>query len=100
MFVGICRVELTLYETASLKEKRAVLQSLIRRLRNLGTLSVAEVDYHDKWQRAALGLAAVGVDRPGVERMLHQGIALIENNPQVEILHIDEEMETFAYAHD
>lgn len=97
MIVGICRIELTIYEAASLKEKRAVLQSLIRKLRNLGSLSVAEVDYHDKWQRAALGLATVAKDQQGAQRGLRQGITLIENDHRVEILRIDEETEEFDY---
>ncbi len=97
MVVGISRIELTIYETASLKEKRAVLQSLIRKLRNLGTLSVAEVDYHDKWQRAALGIATVSADRQGVGKGLQQAVSLIENDHRVEILRVDEEMEEYDY---
>lgn len=96
MVVGISRIELTIYEAASLKEKRAVLQSLIRRLRNLGTLSVAEVAYHDQWQRAALGLATVAVDPSRARQGLRQAIELIEREHRVEILHIDEDIETYG----
>lgn len=98
MVVGICRIELTIYETASLKEKRTVLQSLIRKLRNLGSLSVAEVDYHDKWQRAAVGLATVALNQQGARKGLQQGISLLENDHRVEIIRIDEETEEFDYA--
>lgn len=97
MVVGICRIELTVYGTASLKEKRMVIQSLIRKLRNLGTLSVAEVDYHDKWQRSALGLATVASDQQRARKGLQQGISLLENDHRVEILRIDEETENFDY---
>lgn len=97
MVVGICRIELTVYEAASLKEKRAVIQSLIRKLRNLGTLSVAEVDYHDKWQHAALGLATVATDQERARKGLQLAISLIEKDHRVEIIRIDDETETFDY---
>lgn len=97
MTIGICRIELIVYEAGSLKDKRGVLQSLIRKLRNLGTLSVAEVGFQDQWQRAALGLATVAVDEARARKGIHLGIQLIENDHRVEILRIDEETEVFAY---
>jgi uncharacterized protein YlxP (DUF503 family) len=57
-FVGILSAELHFPESHSLKEKRHFLRSAKQRLRNMGA-SVAEVDHHDLWQRAALTVACV-----------------------------------------
>lgn len=95
MFVCICRVELKIYESGSLKEKRSVLRSLLSKLRNLGTVSVSEVAHHDKWQRTALGLATVSKDSINAEKGIAQAIDLIEREYRVEILHIDQIVESY-----
>ena len=57
MIVGVCTVELFIGDSRSLKDKRQVLHSLKDRLRGKFNLSVAEVDGHDLWQKAVLGMA-------------------------------------------
>jgi uncharacterized protein len=58
----VCLVELRLHygESQDLKGKRKQLQSLKTQLRQRFGASVAEVDGHDKWQRATLLCALVG----------------------------------------
>ncbi|MCS7065001.1 MAG: DUF503 domain-containing protein [Fimbriimonadales bacterium] len=68
--VGLMTVELYIGGCRSLKEKRQVLQSLIARLRNEFNLAIAEVDYHDKHQRACLAIACVGNRVEHVNQML------------------------------
>jgi uncharacterized protein YlxP (DUF503 family) len=58
--VGVIRAELHIHGSASLKEKRAVLRRIKDRTRSRHNISVAEVDFQDLHQRAALGFAAVG----------------------------------------
>lgn len=56
--------ELHVPESRSLKQKRAALRPIVDGLRHRFRLSVAEVDHHDTWQRAAIGVAVVsGTDR-------------------------------------
>lgn len=69
----------------SLKEKRAVLQSLKAALGRLN-LSVAEVEHQDLWQRAGIAAAAVGSDRRIVDELLHQADQMIEAADGVRIL--------------
>lgn len=57
MRVAALRVELHLPTPQSIKEKRAILRPLIEGLRRLGSYSIAEVDHHDSWQRATIGVA-------------------------------------------
>jgi len=58
VYVASVRVELHLPHVHSLKEKRSILNRIKDRMRNVGA-AVAEVDHHELWQRAALGVAVV-----------------------------------------
>jgi uncharacterized protein YlxP (DUF503 family) len=58
--VGMYSFELFLPESHSLKEKRMVVRSVKAQLQNRVACSIAEVDYHDVWQRTRLTLACVG----------------------------------------
>jgi hypothetical protein len=62
MRVAALRVELHLPAPQSIKEKRAILRPIIEGLRRLGSYSVAEVDHHDSWQRATIGVAIAAPD--------------------------------------
>ena len=53
-FVGILRFELHLPENASLKGKRKVLLQVKSRLERRFGASVAEIGYHELWQRSQL----------------------------------------------
>lgn len=57
MPVALLRVELRLYGTRTLKEKRAVLEGLLVRLRREFNVSAAELDFLDDPGRAVLGFA-------------------------------------------
>jgi hypothetical protein len=59
MNVGVCRVSLRLPENLSLKGKRQVLKSITARIRNKFNVSVAEIDDHDLWQLASIGICYV-----------------------------------------
>ncbi len=77
MHTAVQQWDLHLEGCHSLKEKRAVLQSLKAALGRLN-LSVAEVEHQDLWQRAGIAAAAVGSDRRIVDELLHQADSVIE----------------------
>ena len=91
MVVGICKVELHIPQTNSLKGKRRVLKSLKDRIRNKFNVAVAEIDNHDFYQRATLGIVSISNDRKHLDSILSKVIELIKQNIQIEI--IDYEME-------
>jgi uncharacterized protein YlxP (DUF503 family) len=68
--VGVLTLELRLGNSHSLKEKRHVVQSLKERLRNKFNVAVAEIDYQDLWQRAALAAVTVSPDHAHAEKVL------------------------------
>lgn len=86
MRVGILRVDLSIGEARSLKEKRKILKSTIARLRNKYNLSVAEVDYQDKWQRAALGIAGVANDQSYLDQVFDKAMRRIEEDGSAVII--------------
>jgi uncharacterized protein len=59
-FVYLIEVRLHLGETHDLKGKRKLVKSLKDGIRQRFGASVAEIDGHDKWQRATLLCALVG----------------------------------------
>ena len=59
-FVCLLEVRLHFAETRDLKGKRKEIHSLKTQLRQRFGASVAEIDGHDKWQRATLLCALVG----------------------------------------
>jgi uncharacterized protein len=92
MIVGVCTVELFIGDSQSLKDKRQVLHSLKDRLRGKFNLSVAEVDGHDLWQKAVLGMACVANEGGHVNQVLEQALNLIRSMPAVEIVRTQMEL--------
>ena len=68
--IGVLTLELRLENAHSLKEKRHVVKSLKDRLRHKFNVAVAEIDYQDLWQRAALAAVTVSSDQTYAEKVL------------------------------
>ena len=92
MIVGVCRVELFIPGSLSLKDKRQVLQSLKDRLRDKFNLSVAEVEAQDLWQKAVVGLACVANEGQHVNQVLDQALNVIRGLPTVEVVQVRMEL--------
>ncbi|KPJ61407.1 MAG: hypothetical protein AMJ46_01595 [Latescibacteria bacterium DG_63] len=86
MIVGTVRIELHIPGSTSLKAKRSVLNRIKERLKSRFNASVAEVDHQDLWQRAALGVAIVGVEKRVLDSMLSRIISVVETETRVEII--------------
>ncbi len=68
--IGVLTLELRLENSHSLKDTRQVVKSLKDRLRNKFNVAVAEIDYQDLWQRAAVAAVTVSGDRVLAEKIL------------------------------
>ena len=87
MNVGVCKINLRLPENLSLKGKRQVLKSIITRIRNKFNVSVAEVDNHDLWQLATIGVCCVSNDNRFTNEVLSKVADFVINSRfEVEIL--------------
>jgi len=69
VIVGLLSIELHIPHAQSLKEKRMVLRRLKDRLQKFN-VAVSEVDHHDLWQRAGLGVVTISTTTEHVEREL------------------------------
>lgn len=91
MVVGVGQIKLRLHGCRSLKEKRKVVQAIIRRLQNRYHASVAEVGKNDVYQRAEIGFALVANSGQLVNAVLDKMIDTAEELQLAEI--IDSEIE-------
>lgn len=63
LVISLLTIELIIPWARSLKDKRSAVRGLKDRLRSRFNVSVAEVAYQDKWQRAILAVCFLGNDR-------------------------------------
>ena len=89
MIVGTNRIELHIPGSTSLKAKRSVVNRIKERLKSRFNASVAEVDYHDLWQRAALGVVIVGVEKRVLDSVLSRIVRVVEMETRVEIIDVE-----------
>jgi uncharacterized protein YlxP (DUF503 family) len=80
MHVGVLTVSLFLGESASLKDKRHVVKSLVEAVRHRFNVAIAEVDDQDLWQRATLGIACVSNDHGHANSILDRVLDFMESN--------------------
>jgi uncharacterized protein len=69
MVVALLSVELFLPGAGSLKAKRMVLRRVKDRLAKFN-VAVSEVEHHDLWQRAGLGIVTISTARAHAEQEL------------------------------
>ena len=89
--VGILKIDIQIPGGASLKEKRMVLRSIKDRIRANFNVSVAEVDNHDKWQRATFGVSCVSNDKRHLDSTLNKIRDFFERKKDIVV--IDYQME-------
>jgi len=80
------RFDLHLPACHSLKEKRAVIKPILDGSRHRYQVAAAEVGAQDKWQRASLGMAAVGGTVGHVAEVLDAVERFVWSFPEVEVV--------------
>ena len=97
LYAAAMRVDLRLRDVHSLKEKRGTVKKVIAQLGRTHTVSVAEIDYQDLWQRSALGIAAAAAQPGQLDRILRAAERDLRERSDVEVLavavsHLEEPM--------
>jgi uncharacterized protein YlxP (DUF503 family) len=95
MVIGTCQLVLRLPENRSLKGKRQVVRSVVERVRNRFNVSVAEVEYQDRWQVCGLGIGCISSDARHADEILNKVLnfiadldsAAVLGESRIEILH-------------
>jgi uncharacterized protein YlxP (DUF503 family) len=94
--VGVARIVLALGQSHSLKDKRAIVRKVVDRVRARHSVSIAEVGDHDLWQKATLGLAAVGADTHHVRQLLDEVVRGVEELYVAPIVQCDVQVDTYT----
>jgi len=79
MVVGSGIIDLWISESASLKEKRAVLRRLLKKTQSEFNVSIAEVGDNDHWRRAKIGFSVVGNDQRFINAKIDSGRSEYKN---------------------
>lgn len=82
-------LDLHIPASRSLKAKRAVVRPIVEGIRNRFHLSVAEVGFHDQWQRARLGVAVVAESDGRLREVLATVERFVVSRPDVELLDVE-----------
>lgn len=82
MIVCAAQIAIRLAGMRSLKDKRQVVRSLVASIRNLGT-SVAEVDDHELWGNATIGISVVATSTLEAHRIMDRAMEIVESCPEV-----------------
>jgi uncharacterized protein YlxP (DUF503 family) len=85
MIIGSATIEITIGEAASLKGKRAILKSIINRVKAKFNVSIAEVGYNDKWQHSIIGISCVSNEKSHANSMISSVINFIDKDTRITI---------------
>ncbi len=92
MKVLVLRIKLRASWVHSLKEKRMILLSISKRLRNKYNVSVGEVGEQDTHKIIEIGIAQVASSKEVLYASKEDIIKFIEDNCEAEIIDIEEEV--------
>lgn len=86
MHVAALELDLHVPAARSLKAKRAVVKPIVETVRRRFSVAVAEVDHHDQWQRAGIGVAVVATTPGRVTDILDEVERYVWAQPGIEVL--------------
>lgn len=79
-------VDLQFPESQSLKEKRSLLRPVIEGARNRFSVSVAETDHQDTWQRSEIGFVVVSGEVRVAEEQMDEIERFVWSFPELMVL--------------
>lgn len=89
MYAAAARCEIFMPAVQSLKEKRRVVKPLVEGLRRRFSVSVAEVDHLEAWQRAAVAVAVVASHPERLQTLLIAVRDFVDGADELELLSFD-----------
>ena len=92
MRIGSVILEFFLPYSNSLKEKRKNIKSFMDRARHKFNISIAEIDFHDVWQRSKIGIAFVVNQTQLFDKISERIIEMAYNIPEVEVVKIEKDI--------
>lgn len=89
MTVGLLIVDCLFGNGLSLKDKRRILLSITKKLRDNFNVAVAETNHQDRWQRSELSIVLVNTDWKMIERNFNRIIEFIEQDRKITVLNYE-----------
>jgi len=89
MSIGLLMIDCLIENSLSLKDKRSVLQSIIKQIRANFNVAIAETNHQDLWQRSELSIVLVNTDWKMIERNFNRIIEFIEKDRRITILNYE-----------
>lgn len=86
MVIGYLKVEIMIPEARSLKEKRMIIKSIKDQARARFNISIAQLDSHNRWQHAIIGIAAIGNDCSSLNKMMSNFLKWLEMQKSIYII--------------
>jgi len=83
--ISVCQVEIYIYESNSLKDKRRILKSIIDKLKSKYNITIAETDYNEKWNRSVITFAAVSNSGKFSDKIINKVLSRIESDNRIEV---------------
>ena len=89
MYVLSAKLNFSISDAVSLKDKRQVRRSLIEKTRQRFNVSIAEVDAQDVHRTLVIGIAVVSSEMAHAQNSLDEIIRFMENNPYAELIELE-----------
>lgn len=96
MRAAVVRYDLHVPQSRSRKAKRAAIKPILEGARHRFAVSIAEVGYHDQWQRAEIAVAVVASSAAHLDDVLSSVDRFVWSQPDIEVL----ESERSDVSHD
>ncbi|MHB0877792.1 MAG: DUF503 domain-containing protein [Anaerolineae bacterium] len=77
--VGVCRLQMHIEASGSLKDKRQIVRSVTNRMRRRFNVAVAEIEDLDNWNLATIGIVCVSNDGAYSQALLNKAVNWLEN---------------------
>lgn len=95
MKILVMKIDLRASWVHSLKEKRMVVKSLVKKIQNNFNVSVCEIENQDLHQRITIGIAGVSLSARQGDATGEKILNFIDVNTDAEIIGIDEEINDY-----
>ena len=92
MKIFIIKVDLRANWVHSLKEKRMIVKSIIKKLQNTFNISISEVENQDIHQIITIGIVGISLENSQCDSVKEKIINFIEANTEASIIEIEEEV--------
>ncbi len=91
MVIAVYMIRLIIPESQSLKDKRRAIMQLRDKITKKFNVAFAELEHHELWNKATLGIASLANEQQIVNQALDNAMNLIYEMPHIEVIECQKE---------